>query len=144
MRTIKKLWRKMPPWMELSLIAIATMTFLVLGSAIVWAVLTPLPTIDNFESRKIAESTKIFDRTGNIVLFDVFGQIRRTSVLLEEISLYLQNATVAIEDAEFYQHHGFRPKAFLRAVLANIRSGSFRQGGSTITQQVVKNALLTQ
>src|SRR3990167_8464379 len=146
MRTIKKLWRKMPPWMELSLIAIATMTFLVLGSAIVWAVLTPLPTIDNFESRKIAESTKIFDRTGNIVLFDVFGQIRRTSVLLEEVSLYLQNATVAIEDAEFYQHHGFRPKAFLRAVLVNLHlmPGIIGQGGSTITQQVVKNALLTQ
>jgi 1A family penicillin-binding protein len=143
-RKIKRLWSKLPPWVELSFIAIAAIVFIALGSAIVWATLVPLPTINNFENRKIAESTKIFDRTGNIVLYDVHGSIRRTSVPLEDISPYLQKATIAIEDDAFYQHNGFRPTAFLRALLVNIQTGSFSQGGSTITQQVVKNALLTQ
>ncbi|MBI2610634.1 transglycosylase domain-containing protein [Candidatus Kaiserbacteria bacterium] len=143
-RKIRKLWRKMPAWMELSLVAMAAFFLIALGSAVVWATLTPIPAIDNFENRKVAESTKIFDRTGNIVLFDVYGQIRRTSVPLEEISPYIQKATIAIEDTEFYNHRGFRPLSFARALLANLKSGSFSQGGSTITQQVVKNALLTQ
>lgn len=143
-RKIKRLWKKLPPWVELSFIAISAIVFIALGSAVVWATLVPLPTINNFENRKISESTKIFDRTGNIVLYDVHGSIRRTSVELTEISPYLQKATIAIEDDQFYEHNGFRPTSFLRALFANIQSGSFSQGGSTITQQVVKNALLTQ
>lgn len=134
----------MPPWVELSLVAIAAFVLIALGSAVVWATVTPIPAINNFENRKVAESTKIFDRTGNIVLFDVYGQIRRTLVPLEDISPYIARATIAIEDADFYAHKGFRPASFARALLANLRSGSFSQGGSTITQQVVKNALLTQ
>ena len=144
MRTIRRLWKKLPSWMEFSLIALAAVIFLSLGSAIVWAALAPIPSINNFENRKVAESTKIFDRTGNIVLYDVYGSIRRTAVPLDEISPYLQKATIAVEDTEFYSHHGFRPLSFARALLVNLASGSFQQGGSTITQQVVKNALLTQ
>ena len=113
------------------------------GAAIVWAAVMPIPAINNFESRAVAQSTKIYDRTGNIVLYDVHGTVRRTSVPLDQISPYVQKATIAIEDAQFYSHHGFRPTAFLRALLADLTSGSYQQGGSTITQQVVKNALLT-
>src|SRR3989304_1590591 len=144
MRMLRRLWRRIPAWMELSIIAIAAIVFLSLGSAIVWATISPIPSIDNFENRKIAESTKIFDRTGNIVLFDVYGQIRRPSVSLAEISPYIQKSSIAIEDTEFYSHKGFRPLSFMRAMWVNLKSGRFSQGGSTITQQVVKNALLTQ
>ena len=144
MRTVKKLWRRLPPWVELGILGIAAIVFISLGSATVWAILVPLPSIENFENRKVAESTKIFDRTGNVVLFDVHGSIRRTSVALEDISPYLQKATIAIEDTEFYRHKGFRPLSLLRAMWVNLKSGRFSQGGSTITQQVVKNALLTQ
>ena len=56
----------------------------------------------------------------------------------------MKNATVAIEDEQFYQHIGVKPEAILRALLVNLRSGEFSQGGSTITQQVIKNALLSQ
>ena len=144
MKKLRKLWRKLPPWAELSLLAAVIIALIAIGSAITWASLVPLPSIDNFENRKVAESTKIYDRTGNIVLFDVYGQIRRTVVPLEEISPYIRKATIAIEDAEFYAHKGFRPLSFLRALFVNMTSGSFSQGGSTLTQQVVKNALLTQ
>jgi len=136
----------MPPWMELGLLGLTALGFLVVGSAIIWASVVPLPSIENFENRKISESTKLFDRTGSVVLYDVYGQIRRTAVPLEEISPYIQKASIAIEDDRFYEHHGFRPRAFLRAVLVNLHlmPGILGQGGSTITQQVVKNALLTQ
>lgn len=144
MKSSRRFLRGLPLWVELPLVAFCALALLALGSAILWATITPIPSIDNFENRKIAESTKIYDRTGNVVLFDVYGQIRRTSVPLEEISPYIQKATIAIEDAEFYEHSGFRPLSFARALFANVRSGSFSQGGSTITQQVVKNALLSQ
>ena len=131
-------------WFEIAAIGGIAIALFIVGSGIIWAVLVPLPSIQNFESRKVAESTKIYDRTGNIILYDVHGSMRRTAVPLEDISINIRNATIAIEDAEFYQHHGFRPLSFLRAMLVNITTGAFSQGGSTITQQVVKNTLLTQ
>lgn len=115
-----------------------------LGIFAAWAIVVSVPSVSSFENRKVAESTKIYDRTGNVLLYDVHGSMRRTAVPLSEISIFIRNATVAIEDAEFYQHSGFRPLAFLRAALVNITTGSYSQGGSTITQQVVKNTLLTQ
>ncbi|HWO07717.1 MAG TPA: PBP1A family penicillin-binding protein [Candidatus Paceibacterota bacterium] len=111
-----------------------------------WAVFATVPSIETIENRSVAESTKIYDRTGNVLLYDVHGAVRRTEVPFEEISPYIRNATVAIEDDTFYQHNGFRPLSFLRAVLVNLHilSGYRGQGGSTITQQVIKNTLLTQ
>jgi penicillin-binding protein 1C len=91
----------------------------------------------------VSESTKIYDRTGEILLYDVHSTIRRTVVTSENISTYIKHATVAIEDADFYQHRGIKISSIFRAVLANILSQDYGQGGSTITQQVVKNALLT-
>ncbi|MEN9413542.1 MAG: hypothetical protein RLZZ342_629 [Candidatus Parcubacteria bacterium] len=133
----------LPKWVFALGAAVVLIVVFLTGAFAAWAMVVTIPSIDNFENRKVAESTKIFDRTGNIVLYDVHGTVRRTTVPLEAISPYVQQATIAIEDAEFYQHHGFRPQAFIRAVIANITSGSYAQGGSTITQQVVKNTLLT-
>ena len=61
----------------------------------------------------------------------------------DSISRYIKNATVAIEDTEFYQHGGIKFSSIIRAVLSNIISLNIGQGGSTITQQVIKNSLLT-
>jgi 1A family penicillin-binding protein len=135
---------RVPEGLRLTLAGLVAVGFFFLGGVIVWAAFTPIPSIDNFENRAVSQSTKIYDRTGNIVLYDVHGNMRRTAIPLDDISPYIQKATISIEDASFYQHHGFRPLAFLRAVWADITTGSFGQGGSTITQQVVKNALLTQ
>ncbi len=109
-----------------------------------WIASLQLPDFNNFENRTIANSTKIYDRTGSIVLYNIHDNVRRTEVPISEMSPYVQQATISIEDAHFYEHHGFRPTSFIRAVLANIVSGGYTQGGSTIDQQVVKNALLTR
>ncbi len=109
-----------------------------------WVATLQLPDFNNFENRSIANSTKIYDRTGKIVLYNIHDNVRRTEVSITDISLYIQQATISIEDAHFYEHNGFRPTSFIRAAIANILSGGYSQGGSTINQQVVKNALLTR
>lgn len=126
------------------LVAISFAAIFAGGIVFAWALMYTFPSIDNFQNRRVAESTKIFDRTNNVLLYDVHGTMRRTAVPLEKISLNIRNATVAIEDAKFYQHRGFRPLSFMRAMMANVIAGRFVQGGSTITQQVVKNTLLTK
>jgi 1A family penicillin-binding protein len=115
-----------------------------LSLLLVWLSTIQLPDFNNFENRNIANSTKIYDRTGKIVLYNIHDNVRRTAVPIEEISPYIKQATISIEDAHFYEHFGFRPTSFIRAVLNNLKSGGYSQGGSTIDQQVIKNALLTR
>jgi 1A family penicillin-binding protein len=111
---------------------------------ITWLATIQLPDFNNFENRNIANSTKIYDRTGKIVLYNIHDNVRRTAVPIEEISPFIQQATISIEDAHFYEHYGFRPTSFIRATIANVTAGGYTQGGSTIDQQVIKNALLTR
>jgi 1A family penicillin-binding protein len=112
------------------------------GVSIIWVSTLKLPDFKLFTERKIQSSTKIYDRTGQVLLYDLHENIKRTVIPYEEINLDTKNATVAIEDSEFYNHKGIRIKAILRAVWSNITGGKV-QGGSTITQQLIKNTLLT-
>ena len=114
-----------------------------LGVGIIWAATLNIPNLQSIDQRKVLQSTKIYDRTGKIVLYDVNQDVKRTVVPLSEISPFIPKALIAIEDTEFYTHKGVRPLAILRAFVANIFSLGISQGGSTITQQVVKNTLLT-
>lgn len=125
------------------LICVAAL-FFGLGGIILWASVIPMPSINSFQSRAVSNSTKIYDRTGTIVLYDVNGAVRRTAVPLANISPYIREATISIEDRTFYNNVGIRPLSIARAIWVNIMSGGYSQGASTITQQVVKNALLTQ
>ena len=127
------------------LITIALGLFFTSG-IFLWVATLEIPTLDGFATRTITQSTKIYDRTGEILLFDLHEDIRRTVVPLDEMSRHLKNATIAIEDAEFYNHNGVRPLRTLKAVFDNITTGNLLggQGGSTITQQVIKNTLLTR
>lgn len=86
-------------------------------------------------------STKILDRNGK-VLYDIFESQRRTPIALSEVPQYLRQATIAVEDKNFYSHKGFDPLGLLRGFSRLFTSGR-AQGGSTLTQQLVKNALLS-
>ncbi|HWH06937.1 MAG TPA: PBP1A family penicillin-binding protein [Candidatus Paceibacterota bacterium] len=114
-----------------------------IGLILLWIAFAPAPDFESFLNRKVALSTKIYDRTGEIVLYDLNTDVRRTTLPLTEVSPYIQKAAIAIEDDKFYQHSGVRPIAVLRAALVNLQTGEFSQGGSTITQQVVKLTVLT-
>jgi 1A family penicillin-binding protein len=113
-----------------------------MGIVLFWLSNLQLPDFKSFTDRKMQSSTKIYDRTGEILLYDIHKDIKRTVVPYEEMGVNILNATVAIEDSDFYQHNGIRIKAIIRAVWANL-SGGKTQGGSTITQQLIKNTLLT-
>jgi len=91
--------------------------------------------------RREGFSTKIYDRHEKL-LYDVFADQRRTPIPLEKVPEYLRQATIAIEDKNFYKHRGFDPFGIFRAFY-NIVVHHKLQGGSTLTQQLVKNVLLT-
>jgi membrane peptidoglycan carboxypeptidase len=103
-----------------------------------------IPDVKSFENRKVVQSTKIYDRTGNILLYDTGSNSKRTFVQLSSLPKYIPDAAIAIEDSNFYTNLGIEPLSIARAILADIVSGGYGQGASTITQQVVKNSLLTQ
>ena len=116
--------------------------FLATGAFFLWAATLTMPSLESVEQRRIEQSTKLYDRTGELLLYDLHQDIKRTIVTLDEMSPLIRDATVAIEDEEFYEHRGIKPTAILRAVWSNFVAGGFVQGGSTITQQVVKNSIL--
>ncbi|MHB1117977.1 MAG: transglycosylase domain-containing protein [Minisyncoccota bacterium] len=113
--------------------------FLGAGIILLWASFIKLPDFNSFQERKIVESTKIYDRTGKILLYDVHENIKRTIVPFDAISPLIKAAAIAVEDSGFYSHPGVSIRGLARAVLY----GGTRGGGSTITQQVIKKTLLT-
>jgi len=100
-----------------------------------------LPNPNQLITREQMVTTKMYDRSGQL-LYKIYRSQNRTLVELKDVPVHLIQATIAIEDAEFYNHHGLSLKGIFRAALRNLQ-GDKLYGGSTITQQLVKNALLT-
>lgn len=125
-------------------LAIVAVSLFILGLLFLWLASLRIPSLEDITLRKIDQSTKIYDRTGEILLYDMSPDVRRAIIPIEDISPYAKVATLAIEDKNFYFHNGFEFTSFMRAVLVNLTTLSFSQGGSTITQQVVKNSILTK
>ncbi len=124
-------------------IARALLILVLLCSAIVLTyVIKDLPSPRRLTSTEnFAVSTQIFDRNG-ILLYEIFGDENRTPIKIESLPPYVGQAAIAIEDKNFYQHFGFDVEGIARAIITNLK-GEKIEGGSTITQQLVKNALLT-
>ncbi len=94
-------------------------------------------------ARRINESTKIYDRTETTILYDVHGEEKRTIIPWDQIPDSVKKATLASEDSEFYTHRGIDFTGILRALYKDLTSLSASQGGSTITQQLIKKSLLS-
>ena len=101
-----------------------------------------LPSPSGVINRNVTVSTKIYDRSGQTVLYDIHGDIKRSLITLNDVPDYTQKAILAAEDRNFYKHSGFSITGIVRSVLLNFFTGS-KVGGSTLTQQFVKNAILT-
>ncbi len=135
-------------WLALAATLTLLLTVVIAASAvIVYArIAADLPDPGTLQARVNSfSSTRIYDRDGNL-LNEVFSPTegRRTIVPLTQISPWMVQATVAVEDADFYKHHGVDPRAVLRAIWIDLRSGGKPvAGGSTIPQQLVKLAFLS-
>ncbi len=101
-----------------------------------------LPSPKNLTSQEnFAVSTQIFDRHGQL-LYEIYADENRIPINIDDLPEYVGQASIAIEDKNFYKHFGFDLEGIIRAVKNNL-TGDRLEGGSTITQQLVKNALLT-
>jgi penicillin-binding protein 1C len=134
-----KKWVKITYRILLGLLGFFTISFIVLYAY----VSKDLPSVVNLDDRKIIQSTQIYDRTGKELLYEISGNENRTIIPEDQIPDILKQAFISIEDQEFYKHWGVRPAAIIRAAFQNITGSGIGGGGSTITQQFVKNALLT-
>ena len=104
-------------------------------------IIKDLPSPTKLSSTTLPQSTQIFDRNGKL-LYTIYSQKNQTFIPLSAIPKSLQQATIAIEDKDFYTHPGFDITAIIRSAVENLQ-GNDLQGGSTITQQLIKSALLT-
>lgn len=125
-------WRK---WVILGLLGIMIVGFVYL--------LKELPSPTTFtSSENYAVSTQIYDRN-HALLYEIFADENRVPIKLAQLPEHVKQATIAIEDKNFYHHFGFDLGGIIRATIKNAR-GERVEGGSTITQQLVKNALLSR
>ncbi len=124
-------------------LAVFAVLFFLTGAVFIWTATIKIPDLNSLEDWKMSQSTKIYDRTEKVLLYDVHKNIKRTIITLDQIPDITKNAAIAIEDSRFYEHHGVDVRSVFRAIFVNLSTMDYRQGGSTITQQVVKNAFLS-
>ena len=143
LRTFRALLRPLARWTKH--IALVGLVLLLAGGTAAWLVVrhyeAGLPSVAELKAYHAPQVTRVLARDGT-VLAELFTQ-RRTVVSLSSLPPQDMLAVLAAEDAEFYRHEGINYLGIARALVVNLRAGGTRQGGSTITQQVVKNLLLT-
>ena len=123
-------------------LALSLLGFVVVGSIFAY-IAKDLPNPGDVGNRIIVESTKIFDRTGTHLLYEVHGEEKRTVIPFSDMPDVVKYATISLEDQDFYSHHGIKLTSIARSILKDIITLDKAQGGSTITQQFVKNSLLS-
>lgn len=134
----KKILKIIGMWAAIGLAA----SFIV-GTGVVAWISRDLPDPNKLNDRQVSQSTKIYDRTGEHLLYEVYQNQKRTLVEMDQISDFAKKATVAVEDKNFYEHSGIRIQSILRARFNSLigrRAGS--GGGSTLTQQLIKNTIV--
>jgi len=126
----------------ISFALVSGLFLLIFGSIYISLISRNLPNPNELINREVAQSTKIYDRTGEHVLYEISGDQKRTLVALQDIPDNVKQATIAIEDKNFYTHGAFSVWAMFRTAVTNVLFGR-SAGGSTLTQQFIKNAVLT-
>jgi membrane peptidoglycan carboxypeptidase len=102
-----------------------------------------LPTPGKIARRPVVESSKIYDRTGEHLLYEIHGEEKRTIIDFKDMPDAIKYATISLEDQDFYSHHGIKLTSIIRSIIMDVLHRGTAQGGSTITQQFVKNSVLT-
>ncbi|OGH93599.1 MAG: hypothetical protein A2538_05235 [Candidatus Magasanikbacteria bacterium RIFOXYD2_FULL_41_14] len=116
---------------------------LLVGTVMVAWISRDLPDPNKLSERQVDESTKIYDRTGTHLLYEIYQDQKRTNIELDKISPWIAKATVAVEDKYFYEHNGIRILSIIRAGINNLLGRVAGSGGaSTLTQQLIKNTIV--
>ena len=102
-----------------------------------------LPRPENFNEKQLIQSTKIYDRSGEILLYEIYGEEKRTIVSLDKIPEHLKQAVISAEDSGFYQHFGIDFKGIVRSILTDLQIGKPTHGASTIPQQLIRSTFLS-
>ena len=121
----------------------AALSVFLLLIAMFFLFLKDLPRPEVFTEAQINQSTKIYDRTGKVLLSNVYGEEKRTYVPLSQMPDVMKKAVIATEDANFYKHFGIDLSAMLRAIKIDVTTQSNSNGASTITQQLIRSTFLT-
>lgn len=121
-----------------------SLLFVLSGALVFLYYAKDLPRPEKFTEIAFAEPSRIYDHTGEVLLYEIFGEQKREVIPLDQISPFLTQAVIATEDANFYNHSGIDLKGIARAVLTNFKLRAPAQGGSTISQQLIRNSLLTR
>ncbi len=135
------LWKKLGFWLIIGITGLACLGIISLAALIAFLSIG-LPNVNNLENLNADQSTQIFDREG-ILLYTIHGEEDREQVDINDISQYLIDATVALEDSDFWVHNGFDLMAIGKAGLHEVFGIGNPRGGSTLTQQYVKNTFLS-
>jgi penicillin-binding protein 1A len=143
-RKKKRAKSKSRVWLIVKLFVVALLLALIAGLAVaagaIYAISRDLPSLDELQRSPLAVNTTIYDRTGKVLIAELHGGENRVLVPTRKIPEVMKQATVAVEDERYYEHHGIDYQAVVRAMVLNLRAGGVVQGGSTITEQYVKNA----
>lgn len=144
---LPKFLRKIDKKMLTKNAALIIIAAVVLGSIFMLGVFAwatkDLPDPDELIVRDVAQSTKIFDQSGEHLLYEIHGNENRTLIQLDDLPQHLIDATISVEDQQFYKHSGFNPVRIFKGVVFGTLFKGRAEGGSTLTQQFVKNAVLT-
>lgn len=141
--------KKKRSWIKtilLGLFVLFVLGFIIGGTVILLifrSVTKDMPNPDQLSNREVAQSTKIYDRTGENLLYEIHGEEKRTLIKIEDMPKAVIFGIISAEDRGFYQHQGINFRGLLRAIYKDIFYGEF-EGGSSITQQLVTNTLLSR
>jgi 1A family penicillin-binding protein len=141
-KTSNSRWKSILASLGVIALVLAVTGFFLLTVLLAW-LSRDLPNPNALLERDVAQTTKIYDRTAETLLYEIHGAEKRTLVKIEEIPDYVKWATIAIEDKDFYKHHGINWLRVVKAIYVDIIQRRSAQGASTLTQQLVKNAILT-
>lgn len=138
----RKVWKTLLITLGAAVGCLGLLGALALSMAMAW-ISRDLPDPNALISRDIPLSTKIYDRSGQHLLYEIHGEENRTLAQINDLPPHVGQATIAIEDKNFYTHHGISWRGLIRAFVVNVVKGERIKGTSTLTQQLVKNAVLT-
>lgn len=136
---------ELPTWKRLLVGAGITLAAsLLLFLALIWYLVASAPNLDTINVSPTGSSTYIYDQNGNELRKLTLAASNRDIVSLDHIAVDMQDAIIAIEDSRFYEHGGIDVYGIARAFVTGIAKGSFSEGASTITQQLIKNSVFTE